>query len=231
MKSENIPNHVVIIPDGNRRWAKEKGLAASLGHEKAFDRENFLSIFDEAKSIGIKYMSIWAFSTENWNRDSIEVSTLFKLFLKWLKSSEKDMHERKIKFVHIGRKDRLPKELIRELEILEEETKKYTAFTLIVCLDYGGRDEIIRAVNKMIDSGVKKVDEKIFSEYLDTKDIPDPDLIIRTSGEKRLSGMMPFQSVYAELYFTDCYFPDFDALELKKAVEEYGKRQRRFGGS
>ena len=100
-----------------------------------------------------------------------------------------------------------------------------------VCLDYGGRDEIMRAVNKMIASGVKKVDDKMFSEYLDTKDIPDPDLIIRTSGEKRLSGMMPFQSVYAELYFADCYFPDFDALELKKAVEDYTKRQRRFGGS
>ena len=225
------PIHVSIIPDGNRRWAKEKGLAASMGHEKAFDRDNLLSIVNEAKSLGIKYLSLWAFSTENWNRDSLEVNILFKLFSTWLSNSKKDLQERKIRFVHLGRKDRLPKEILEKLAQLEEETKHYVDFTIIVCLDYGGRDELIRAANKMLNSGVEKVDENSFKQYLDTKDIPDPDLIIRTSGEQRLSGFMPFQSAYAELYFTSVYFPDFDSLELRKAVEEFQRRNRRFGGN
>lgn len=225
------PIHVVVIPDGNRRWAKEKGLAASLGHEKAFDRDNLLSIMDEAKALGVKYLSFWAFSTENWNRDSLEVNILFKLFSKWLNEVEKDFHDRKIRFIHIGRKDRIPKALAEKLTKVEEETRHFMDFTVILCLDYGGRDEIIRAVNKAIQSGAEKVDENSFKQYLDTKDIPDPDLIIRTSGEQRLSGFMPFQGVYSELYFTPVYFPDFDANELRRAVSEFSKRKRRFGGN
>jgi len=131
----------------------------------------------------------------------------------------------------LGRKDRLPRKLVKALRKLEEETHDYSDFNVQLCLDYGGRDEIIRAVNKMLKSGVKKVDEKMFSDNLDSAGIPDPDLIIRTSGEKRLSGLLPFQSVYAELYFSDSYFPDFDALELRKAVKSFGNRVRRFGGT
>lgn len=231
MKSENIPNHVVIIPDGNRRWAKEKGLFVTAGHYKSASYENVKSILNEAKAIGIRYISFWGFSTENWSREEVEVKAVFELVSGLLDKLEKEAEENKVRFRHLGRKDRLPKNLLEKIKKVEEKTSKYSDLNVQLCLDYGGRDELIRAINKIISSGVKKVDDKMFSEYLDTKDIPDPDLIIRTSGEKRLSGMMPFQSVYSELYFADCYFPDFDALELKKAVEDYQKRQRRFGGN
>ena len=231
MKSENIPNHVVIIPDGNRRWAKEKGLFVTAGHYKSASYENVKSILSEAKAIGIRYISFWGFSTENWSREEVEVKAVFELVSGLLDKLEKEAEENKVRFRHLGRKDRLPRELLEKIKKVEEKTSKYSDLNVQLCLDYGGRDELIRAINKIILDGVKKVDDKMFSEYLDTKDIPDPDLIIRTSGEKRLSGMMPFQSVYSELYFADCYFPDFDALELKKAVEDYQKRQRRFGGN
>jgi len=225
------PIHVAVIADGNRRWAIDKGLAPSIGHEKAGNKDNFLSMMEEAKSLGVKYLSFWVFSTENWNRNSTEINFLFKIFLKWLTEWKKDLIERKVRFVHLGRKDRIPRELASKLQELEEETKHFVDFTVIACIDYGGRDELIRAANKMLNSGVEKVDENSFKQYLDTKDIPDPDLIIRTSGEQRLSGFMPFQSAYAELYFTSVYFPDFDSLELRKAVEEFQRRNRRFGGN
>lgn len=227
----STPVHVAVIADGNRRWAVEKGLAPTIGHEKAVNKDNLTSITDEAISLGVKYLSFWIFSTENWNRSSLEVNSLFKLFSKWTSDIESDLHKRKIKFIHLGRKDRIPKELSDKLSKLEEETKNYVNFTVIACIDYGGRDEIIRAINKAIQSGVDKIDENSFKQFLDTKDIPDVDLIIRTSGEQRTSGFMPFQGIYAELYFTPVYFPDFDALELRKAVEEFKRRNRRFGGN
>jgi undecaprenyl diphosphate synthase len=226
-----VPMHVAIIADGNRRWAVEKGLAPTIGHEKAVNKENLTSLADEAMSLGIKYLSFWIFSTENWNRSSFEVNALMKLFLKWTQDVKKDLIERKIRFVHLGRKDRIPKELADKLSELEEETKHFVEFTVIACIDYGGRDEIIRAVNRAIQSRAEKVDENSFKQFLDTKDIPDPDLIIRTSGEQRTSGFMPFQGIYAEWYFPKVYFPDFDALELRKAVEEFKRRNRRFGGN
>jgi len=232
MATKNInPVHVTVIADGNRRWATEKGLAASVGHERAVDRENLISLAEEAKSLGIKYLSFWVFSTENWNRSSLEVNILFKLFTKWVTEVKADLIERKMRFIHLGRKDRIPKELADKLSELEEETKHFVDFTVIACIDYGGRDEILRAVNKILQSRTEKVDENSFKQFLDTKDIPDVDLIIRTSGEQRTSGFMPFQGVYAEWYFTPVYFPDFDALELRKAVEEFKRRNRRFGGN
>ena len=143
----------------------------------------------------------------------------------------KDIYKNKIRFKHLGRKDRIPKKLVQALEKLEQESKNYSGFNVQLCLDYGGKDEIIRAVNRAIKSGKIEINEKEFHEFLDTKNIPEPDLIIRTSGEQRTSGIMPFQSSYAELYFTPVYFPDFNSQELKKAIEEFQKRQRRFGGS
>lgn len=226
-----VPKHIVIIPDGNRRWAKEKGLAVSLGHYKAGSKGNMKSLFEEARKWGVKYLSIWAFSTENWTRDYKEVKAIFNLVLKNIKEFLKEAEKYKIRFRHFGRKDRLPAELKKTLGELEERTKNYDEFNVQLFLDYGGRDEIVRTVNKLIKDGAKRVDEQTFSSYLDTAGIPDPDLIIRTSGEKRTSGMMPWQSVYAEYYFTDVYFPDFDARELRKAIESFGKRERRFGGS
>jgi len=230
--NSRIPVHVVIIPDGNRRWAKKRGLKKVAGHEKSARYENILSLFNEAKKLGVKYVSFWGFSTENWRREKEERDFIFGLILKILEKLRKDFHKDKVGFRHFGRRDRLPLKLVRKIEKIEEETKKYNNFGVQLCLDYGGRDEILRAVNRILKSGNrgKKISEKDFLNYLDSKGIPDPDLIIRTSGEKRLSGLMPFQSVYSELYFTKKPFPLFDAGELRKAVREFGKRKRRFGG-
>lgn len=230
-EKSKVPLHVAIIPDGNRRWATEKGLEPSFGHYKSASYDNVKSLLLEAKSLGIRYLSFWGFSTENWSRNQVEIKAIFDLVSDLIERLRKDAKENKVRFRHIGRKDRLPEKLVKQIIEFEEETKNYLDLNIQLCLDYGGRDEIIRAVNKMLRSGIKNINEETIKENLDTFDIPDPDLIIRTSGEKRLSGLMPFQSVYAELYFTDVYFPDFDALELRKAVEDFEKRKRRFGGN
>ncbi|MEK6882761.1 MAG: polyprenyl diphosphate synthase [Nanoarchaeota archaeon] len=224
-----IPKHIVIIPDGNRRWSTEKGLKSSFGHYKAASYSNLISLFEEAKNSGVKYLTIWGFSTENWKRSKEEKDAIFDLISKELKIFEKDAEKNKIRFLHLGRKDRLPNSLIKQLAQLEKKTKNYQDFNVQLCLDYGGRDEIIRAINKLLKTKIKTIDESSFSQFLDTSNIPDPDLIIRTSGEKRTSGILPFQSIYSELYFSDVYFPDFNKEELKKAIKEFSRRKRRFG--
>jgi len=227
-KIMRVPVHVAIIPDGNRRWARHRGKEDSDGHKKAAEFESVFSLFREAKKLGVKYISIWGFSTENWKRNEQEKECLFNLFLRVIKEFEKEFKNEKIRFRHFGRKDRLPKDLIFEMRKLEKETEKNSEFNVSFCLDYGGRDEILRAVEKMIKTK-KKINEENLECCLDTHGIPDPDLIIRTSGEKRISGLMPFQSVYSELYFYKKYFPDFSPKDLRKAVLEFGKRKRRFG--
>lgn len=224
-----VPMHVAIIPDGNRRWAKKKGMNPSKGHEKGISPDRVIALFDEAKSLGIKYITLWLFSTENWNRDKSEVDFLFNLFTRLSDKFKNDALKKKIRFRHLGRKDRLPAKVIKKLEEIEEETKDFSELNVQLCIDYGGRDEITRAVNKMLKSGVKEVKEEDIKNYLDSADIPDPDLIIRTSGEQRTSGLFAFQSAYSELYFTNVHFPDFGPEELRKAVNEFGKRGRRFG--
>lgn len=228
--SGKIPIHVAIIPDGNRRWAKKKGRRPEFGHYTAASFQHIHELFDEARRMGIKYITLWGFSTENWKRDTRETKAIFDLLLQNIERFREEAERQHIRFRHLGRKDRLPKEIIKALSELEIETKNYTEFNVQLCLDYGGRDEIIRAVNGALKSGAKKVDESSFMNYLDSADIPDVDLIIRTSGEQRLSGFMPFQSAYAELYFCNMHFPDFTPRELRKAVEEYGRRKRTFGG-
>lgn len=225
-----IPTHVAIIPDGNRRWAKEKGLVKTAGHVKSGDYNNLFPIFEEAERLGVKCLSIWGFSTENWKRDDGEKKTIFDLVLKGAKRFREEAEKKSICFKHIGRKDRLPKKLIKELEKLEEETKDYSRMTVLLCLDYGGRDELVRAARRMVEKGEKELDEDSFADYLDSAGLPDPDLMIRTGGERRMSGFMPFQTVYSELYFTDLHFPDFGPAQLREAVEDYLERQRRFGG-
>lgn len=225
-----IPKHVVIIPDGNRRWATNKGYEGTFGHYKAGAYDNLEELFKEGQKIGVEFMSIWGFSTENWKRSESEKKQIFNLILSGVEKFTKDAHKNKMRFRHIGRKDRLPKVLVDALDKLERETKDFDKFNIQLCLDYGGRDEIIRAINKILKSGKKNVSEIDFNEFLDSSGIPDPDLIIRTSGEQRISGFMPYQGAYAELYFSDLYFPDFNAKELKKAILEFGRRQRRFGG-
>ena len=228
MKKGNL-FHVAIIPDGNRRWARKKGLLKTAGHEKSAEQRNVISLLNEAQNLGIKYFSIWGFSTENWKRDKHEIKKIFDILFKFLLKTRNNFHKNRIRFRHIGRKDRLPKKLLQEMSDLEEETKKYRDFNLQLFLDYGGRDEILRAVKKAIKNGDRNINEVNFSKFLDTKNIPDPDLIIRTSGEKRTSGFMPFQSVYSEIYFSKKFFPDFKKRDLRKAVLEFLKRERRFG--
>ncbi|NCO11738.1 di-trans,poly-cis-decaprenylcistransferase [Candidatus Pacearchaeota archaeon CG_4_9_14_0_2_um_filter_39_13] len=224
-----IPNHVVIIPDGNRRWARKNGLKSFQGVLSGGNYNHLKSLFDEAKEAGIKYVSLWGFSTENWRRPKIEINSVFSLILSNFERFRADLAKDKTRFRHFGRKDRLPKKLLEAISILEKESKNFKDFNIQLCLDYGGRDEIVRAVNNIIKDKKKKVDEKEFAKYLDNAEVPDVDLIIRTSGEKRTSGLMPFQSVYAELYFCDKYFPDFSAEDMKDAIEEFSRRKRNFG--
>ncbi len=228
---KGIPKHIAIIPDGNRRWAKQKGLDEIEGHRKSGSYESIKLLLNEAKKLGAVYFTIWAFSTENWKRSKREVEELFKLITGLLERIEGDLLRDKIRFRHIGRRDRLPKKLLEIVERLEELTKDFNEFNLQVCLDYGGRDEIVRAINKAIKSGTSEVLEEDLTNYLDSVGVPDPDLIIRTSGEYRMSGFMPLQSAYSEFYFTDIHFPDFGPQQLREAVESFGKRKRRFGGN
>jgi len=228
-----VPVHIALIPDGNRRWAKEKGLVGSFGHYKAGSYDNLEELFSEAKNLGVRFMSIWGFSTENWKRDKKEVDAIFSIVLDGIRKFRKNAAKNKIRFRHLGRKDRLPEVLRDEIIKLEDETKGYDDFHVQLCLDYGGKDEIVRAVNKILEQKdeIGSVDEESFSKHLDTNGTPEVDFVIRTSGEKRTSGFMPYQSSYAELYFSDVYFPDFDASELRRAVSEFSKRKRRFGGN
>ncbi len=228
-KFNKVPRHVAIIPDGNRRWAKFRGLQPQFGHYRAGSYSSIESLLKEAKRIGVEYVSIWGFSTENWKRSEEEKKAIFDMLLKGVERFMKFAKENKIRFRHVGRRDRLPENLINALERLENETKS-NEFNVLLCLDYGGRDEIIRAINSLLKSKKKKISEEDFLEHLDTFNMPDPDLIIRTSGEYRLSGFMPFQGIYAELYFTKVYFPEFGVVELREAIREYGRRKRRFGG-
>lgn len=223
IKLENIPNHLVIIPDGNRRWAKENKMQAWNGHKVGAD--NLKKLIEFSFKNNIKYITAWGFSTENWGREGKEVEILMDLFLDFLKENRKFFLENKISFHHFGRKDRLSKNLLEEISGLELETKSFTEYNFAIALDYGGRDEIVRAVNES-----KKVSNtEDFEKYMDTKKFPEVDLVIRTGGEKRVSGMMPWQSIYAEYYFSNLYFPDFKTKDLYDALLDYSNRKRRFG--
>ena len=222
--SDILPDHVVVIPDGNRRYAKEHNLPSILGHKKGYERAN--ELITEAKKLGIPYLTLWAFSTENWNRAEEEVKDLLALIEEGLKEIEKKMHREKGRFVHLGRKDRLGNNLVSLIEKLEQETKNYNDFCLSMAIDYGGEDEIRRAEAKV----KAHLGGSVF-DHLDTTrhSLPCPDLIIRTSGEHRTSGFMPLQSLYSEWYFEDLPFPLFDASAFRRALSEYEKRERRFG--
>lgn len=224
-----LPKHLVIIPDGNRRWAKIHGLPIFMGHKKGFERAK--EIIEYLKDSKVQSITIWAFSTENWKREKDEVENLMKIFLDTIDSLRKTCLENKIVFRHFGRKNILDSKVIEHLQNLEQDTKAFADLpnskNINLAIDYGGRDEIVRAINSI--PGDTEITEKHFEEYLDTRGISDPDLIIRTSGEKRLSGILPWQSVYSELYFTDKHFPDFDIDQLNLALLDFSNRKRRFG--
>ena len=228
MKLDNIkiPCHVGIIMDGNGRWAKERGLNRSKGHEAGYK-----TLKTTAKYIldsGVKVLSVFAFSTENFNRPKEEVDFLMNLFIKGFKKDSAFFNKENIKVVFSGRKEPLKKDVIEAMEYLSESTKNNTKGILNICLNYGGRSEIVDAVNHIIKDNLKEVDEEVINNYLYNK-LPDIDLLIRTSGEVRISNFMLWQLSYAELYFPKCYFPDFNQEEFDKALLKYTKRDRRFG--
>lgn len=224
MEEVKIPRHIAIIADGNRRWAKERGLPPFEGHRNGF--ENIKKLSKKAKQLGVQIITFWIFSTENWKRATDEVGYLMNLGEKVIDSQMKEAIQEETRIVHIGRKDRIPERLRIKIENAEEQTKRFTKYYFVIALDYGGHDEIERAVKKMKDVQTEKI-----ADYLDTSILPypNPDIIVRTSGEERLSGFMTWQSAYSEYYFSPLLFPDFNAEALEKVVGEYSARNRRFG--
>lgn len=229
-----IPAHVALILDGNGRWAKKRGLPRQMGHKKGC--ETVEQIVEDAARIGIKYLTVYGFSTENWKRPEDEIGALMQLFRFYTKRLLKIAKEQNVRVKMIGERSRFAPDIIDGINRLEEETKDNTVMTFIIAVNYGSRDEITRAVKKiMSDFGEGKLSpedmtEQVFASYLDTAGIPDPDLLIRTSGELRLSNYLLWQLAYSELYVTDCLWPDFSREELLSAIRQYNKRERRFGG-
>jgi len=231
-KGTTIPNHIAMILDGNRRWARARGMEPWKGHYYGYKAVDALS--EAARDLGVHTFTVWAFSTENWERPQKEIDAIMDLFRRGLKEKEKQFHKDRVALVHLGRKDRLPEDIRKELIRIEADTAQYSNHNVFnLAVDYGGRDEIIRATQKMIDLGVKKVDEKIFASCLDTSNepYPEPDLFIRTSGEQRTSGLLPWQMAYTEFYFEEKHLPDFSPNDLKVAILDFSRRRRRFGGN
>lgn len=230
----NIPQHVAIILDGNGRWAKAKGMPRNYGHAQG--SKNVEKICEEAWRMGIKYLTVYAFSTENWNRPKEEVNALMKLLRNYMKTCLKTAAKNDMKVRVIGDITKLDEDIQKRILELEEATKNNGGLNFQIAINYGSRDEITRAVRTLAED-VKEgklmpeeVNEACIERYLDTHDIPDPDLLIRTSGEQRLSNYLLWQLAYTEFYFTDVPWPDFNKAELEKAIEKYNGRDRRYGG-
>ncbi len=224
---KQVPNHIAIIMDGNGRWAKKRGLPRTFGHKEG--AAALRKIITHAAKLGIKYLTVYAFSTENWKRSQEEVSALMFLFKSYIKNEEKNIMENNIRFMVSGRRENVSDSLLEAIDKLQEKSKNNSGLTFNIAFNYGGRAEIIDAVNKILKSGKTSIDEVEFSKYL-YNDIPDPELLIRTSGELRISNFLLWQIAYSEIYITDTLWPDFDEKELDKAIESYEKRDRRFGG-
>jgi undecaprenyl diphosphate synthase len=228
-KFENMPTHVAMIMDGNRRWATRKGLNKLDGHKaggKAL--KNLMSLFGEYEEI--KYVSFFAFSTENWNRSQKEIDSIFDIAYHLIEDNKAFFKKNNIKFVAMGDVSKFPDNLKNALVGTMEETKNNTGLVVNLAMNYGGRDDIVQAVNKLIENGNKSVDVESIKQNLYSAGSPDIDLLIRTSGEMRISNFMLFQMAYSELYFTKVCWPDFDKKQLDKALKAYSKRNRRFGG-
>jgi undecaprenyl diphosphate synthase len=224
------PRHVAIIMDGNGRWARKHGLPRLLGHRKG--AKTLEQTVRDADAAGIQYLSVYAFSTENWSRSNIEVAGLMRIIERYVKKEAGELKAKHGRLRVAGRRDRLPDSLIKAFEEAEEDTRNETGIQVILCLDYGGRQEIVDACRKLTANGVEpdKITEELLSGYMYLPEVPEPDLIIRTSGELRLSNFWLWTGTYSELYFTDILWPDFDKDVLNAALESYAKRQRRKGG-
>ena len=224
-----IPKHIAIIMDGNNRWTKKRGLRSFQGHEIGI--KSIESTIKSAKHLGIKYLTLFSFSSENWSRPKNEVTFLMKLLRRYLSDRINDLLKNDIQIKMIGDKSKLPLDISKKIQNYENLTKKNKSLTVIFALSYGSRNEIIYAVNKIKNeySIKKKINEKIFTKYLNTVDIPDPDLLIRTSGEKRLSNFLLWQIAYTELVFLNVLWPDFRKRHLVNAINQYSKRKRTYG--
>lgn len=229
-----VPKHIAIILDGNGRWAKKRGLPRSMGHkEGCVTVEKTVEI---AARMGVEYLTVYGFSTENWKRSSEEVGALMQLFRFYMVRLLKTAKANNVRVRMIGERSRFAQDIIDGINRLEEETKDNTGLTFVIAVNYGGRDEITRAMRRMGEDcrlgnlDPQTITESTVASYLDTAGMPDPDLLIRTSGELRLSNYLLWQLAYSEIYITDCLWPDFDRAELVKAIEAYNKRDRRFGG-
>jgi undecaprenyl diphosphate synthase len=225
-----VPRHVAMIMDGNGRWAKARGLPRLAGHRAG--TENLRPILEACVDFGIEILTIWAFSTENWRRPETEVRGLLRILERMIQRELQELHKQGVRLRHIGLLDRLPRRLQKQVLDAIELTKANDRIVLNVAFDYGGRAEIVQAVQRVIRDGVAadQVNEELLSQYMYTAGQPDPDLIIRTGGELRTSGFMLWQSAYAEYYVTPTFWPDFDREELYRALEAFSQRDRRFGG-
>ncbi len=230
---KRIPEHIAIVMDGNRRWARHKGLPAIAGHARGADM--LFAIVKAAKAIGVKILTVYAFSTENWHRSSIEIEALMYLFKKTLRDEREFMRTQGVRLSTIGCLERFPKDVLEEIDISKEATADGGSLDLVLALNYGGRDDIRRAAQRILEDysagrlPTRDITEAIFSNYLYTAQWKDPDLFIRTSGEKRLSNFLLWQLSYAEVYITDVLWPDFDEKELLLAIADFQKRDRRCG--
>lgn len=229
-----MPQHIAIILDGNGRWAKSKGMPRNYGHAQG--SKNVERICEEAWRMGIKYLTVYAFSTENWNRPNSEVEALMKLLRNYMRTCLKTAEKNDMKIRVIGDITALDEDIKGRIKELEDASKNNNGLNFTIAINYGSRDEMIRATKRLtqdcVDGKVKvgDIDETLYASYLDTHDVPDPDLLIRTSGELRLSNYLLWQLAYTEFYFTDVLWPDFTKEELIKAIEQYNRRERRFGG-
>jgi len=232
--NNNIPKHIAIIMDGNGRWAKERGLPRTVGHRKGINR--IKEILKAADKLGVKYITFFAFSTENWQRPKKEVDMLMHALDNFLRNQLRDLNKNNIRLIVIGEDDPLPEYLRKRIKEAEDSTRKNSGLVAIIALNYGGRAEIINAAKRFalgVASGRETADNltpELFSGLLYTAVIPDPDLLIRTSGEMRISNFLLWQLSYAELYFPKKYWPEFSPKDLEKAIKEYQNRERRFGG-
>ncbi len=229
MPNLKLPRHIAFIMDGNGRWAKKRGLPRIYGHAQGVKSAE--KVIQTAKELGIKYLTFYAFSTENWKRPKEEVNFLMELLREYLKEKIPTFVEDDIRISFIGRRDRIPKETLKWMEEAEKKTAHCKSGWVFVAVDYGGRDELVRAVNRILSEGKKEVDERLIRRYLDLPlEVPDPDLLIRTAGEKRISNFLLWYLSYTEFYFTDVLWPDFSKEEFLKALEDFSKRVRKFGG-
>lgn len=230
----NIPQHIAIILDGNGRWAKKKGMPRNFGHTQG--SKNVERICEDAYKMGVKYLTVYAFSTENWKRPKEEVDALMNLLRNYMKTCLKTAEKNRMRVRVLGDKTALDNDIRSRIAELEEATKNNDGLNFQIALNYGSRDEMVRAMKRMcmdVNEGkleAEQIDEKLFETYLDTHDIPDPDLMIRTSGEQRLSNYLLWQLAYSEFYFTDVLWPDFTKDDLAEAIAYYNGRDRRFGG-